>query len=103
MPHRIPRASAIASLCALACAAQAQPAQSARPDPLDAAASVPAMRHESALRTYKPSGETKPVRWQDANATVERIGGWRAYARDGAASASAPAASEPGVSPPHKH
>jgi hypothetical protein len=100
MPHRLSRASAIASLCTFACAAQAQPA---RPDPLDPAASVPSMRHESALRTYKPSGETKPVPWPDANANVERIGGWRAYARDAAAGAPAPAAAAPGAPPPHKH
>ena len=100
MPHRLSRASAIASLCVLACTAQAQPA---RPDPLDAAASVPSMRHESALRTYKSSDVTKPVPWPDANATVERIGGWRAYARDAAAGASAPAASGPAAPPPHKH
>ena len=104
MPHRFPRASAIASLCTLALVAQAQPKP---PDPLDAAASVPATRYASALRAYKPSGETQPVRWQDANATVERIGGWRAYAREAAAPASAPAsapaASEPGAPAPHKH
>lgn len=40
-------------------------AQSARPDPADAKAAVPALRYQSAFADYKP--------WQDA-----KLGDWRA-------------------------
>ena len=68
-------------LAALNAQAQA-PAKAARPDPLDAKASVPALRYASSLSTYRRGGDDQPVSWRDANDTVTRIGGWRAYARE---------------------
>lgn len=54
----------------------------ARPDPLDPAVPVPALSHSSAL-THAPSlTEVQVGSWRDANDTVNRIGGWRAYARE---------------------
>jgi hypothetical protein len=67
--------------------------------------------YRSALEGYQPFGDEKPVPWQQANDTVGRIGGWRAYANEAqglagragpaAAPASAPAASAPAAKDPH--
>jgi hypothetical protein len=94
--HPIIRAPWLAAigLC-LTATAQAQPASpAARPDPLDARASVPAALHDSVLQRYRGSGAVKVGNWKDANDTVTRIGGWRSYLREAAqpeAPASAPA------------
>lgn len=69
----------------------------AAPDPLDAKAAVPAPVHRSAFEAYRRHDDVKPVPWRQANDTVERIGGWRAYAREAAAPA-APA-SAPALAP----
>jgi hypothetical protein len=87
------RGFAPATLCASLLAAQAQTAPpTARPDPLDAQAPVPALVYRSSLVSSRPSGADKPVPWREANDTVARIGGWRAYAREAQAPASAPSA-----------
>ncbi|MCW5661894.1 MAG: hypothetical protein KIT60_29680 [Burkholderiaceae bacterium] len=84
------------------CAAMAQPARG-RADPLDAAAAVPPVRHESALKTYRRFDDAPPVSWRQANETVERIGGWRSYAREAsqppAATSAPPAAPAPRAEP----
>ena len=54
----------------------------ARPDPLDANAPVPPLSRQSSLSTPLPLGEAAVGSWRDANDTVNRIGGWRAYARE---------------------
>ena len=86
-----PMFSALLLLAALTAAAPC--AGQARPDPLDAAAKVPALQYKSSLDTFRPFGEDKPVPWKEANDTTARIGGWRSYAREArapAAAASAP-------------
>lgn len=89
----IPLSAAFALLLlAVAAAAQTPPA---RPDPLDPQAAVPALRHESAFRHYRRAGDDTRVDWKQANETVARIGGWRAYARAAAAPASAASAAAP--------
>lgn len=60
-------------------------------DPLDPKAAVPAVVHRSSLASYRSAGELRVGSWKDANEQVNRIGGWRAYAREAAAPA-APAA-----------
>lgn len=84
-----------AALLAAASLAQAQTAPpAARPDPADSSADVPAVVHRSAFATYRAAGEIEVGSWREANDTVARIGGWRAYAREAAqpdAPASAPA------------
>jgi hypothetical protein len=75
------------------------PAQTAppRPDPADAKAPVNALAYRSTLTTYRGHGApVPPLAWREANDAVERIGGWRAYARE-ASAAPAPAASAPGA------
>ena len=77
-----------AALWAAACTAAAQtPPPAPRPaDPLDAQASVPAPVYRSSLRDPRrppqPVDARPPIPWREANDTVARIGGWRAYARE---------------------
>ena len=103
------------ALCAaLAAQAQAQgtlpmasPASSSRPassgpaDPLNPQAQVPPAVYISPLAGYRRLSEDKPVPWKEANETVNRIGGWRAYARE----AQQPEAAAPArpASAPHRH
>ena len=54
----------------------------AHPDPLDPAAPVPALSHSSALTNAPSLTETQVGSWREANDTVNRIGGWRTYARE---------------------
>lgn len=85
-----------------------------RADPLDPQARVPAVTHTSPLARYRRLGNDKRIPWTEANETVNRIGGWRAYAReaqqpDPAASApaardtAAPKAAPSGVPPQGGH
>ena len=62
----------------------------ARPDPLDPAAPVPPLTHASALTAAPSLSETPVGSWREANDTVNRIGGWRAYAREAAAAVAPP-------------
>jgi hypothetical protein len=64
--------------------AQAVPRTAAHPDPLNALAVVPTVVHSSAFAAYRRQAEATPIAWKDANDTVTRIGGWRAYAREAA-------------------
>jgi hypothetical protein len=63
-------------------------------DPLDAKAAVPPAVHRSAIASTRRATEPSVGSWREANEAVNRIGGWRAYAREplpGDAAASAPA------------
>ena len=53
-------------------------------DPADGKASVPPVQYQSPFADYRPLGEDKNTAWKDANDTVGKIGGWRAYAREAA-------------------
>jgi len=68
-------------------------AQAPKADPTDAAAAVPPAAYRSSLGSYRRLADPPPADWKAANQTVERIGGWRAYARE--ANAPTPAASAP--------
>jgi len=61
--------------------AQADP-KAGKPDPSDPLAVVPATTYASPLARFRSAGEIKLGSWQEANETVTRIGGWRAYARE---------------------
>jgi len=92
------------ALLAAALTAHAQSAEpTARADPLDPNASVPAPSYESSFSTYRRLGDDPPVSWREANDTVTRIGGWRAYAREAQrpdpASAAQPAGAVPAAAP----
>ena len=56
----------------------------AGPDPADATAATPPTMYQSPFADYRPLGEDKNTPWRDANDTVGKIGGWRAYAREAA-------------------
>ena len=82
-----------ALLAALLLPAAALAQSAPRPDPLDAKAAVAPLVYRSAFGGYKALAEaTPPLSWRDANDAVERIGGWRAYAREANAPAAAPSA-----------
>lgn len=85
--------------CVSALAAGPQPAGRERPDPLDPAASAPRVSYESVFKDYRRFGETQRTPWKQANETVERIGGWRAYAREAQAPDAPAAANAPGPAP----
>lgn len=98
MPASIPAfAAAAAALTATLVAVAQTPATAprARPaDPADASIAVPAPAYRSAFAGYRRLADAPLVDWKAANDEVERIGGWRAYAREAAAPAPA-AASAP--------
>ncbi|MDP3083363.1 MAG: hypothetical protein Q8N44_06690 [Rubrivivax sp.] len=74
------------ALATLTCAgATAQVVKPTQADPLDPQASVPAAQHRSSLTSYRRHDETRLLPWREANDAVQRIGGWRAYAREAAA------------------
>ncbi|MCV2421621.1 hypothetical protein [Paucibacter sp. DJ2R-2] len=101
-------------LCALLCApltlalapaasASAQTPRSTSPspntslsaDPLDPSVPLPALRYRSALQSYRADPGTELGDWKASNERVQRIGGWRAYAREANASPANAAASAP--------
>jgi hypothetical protein len=89
---RFPWLAALALMSALPSAAQRLPA---RPEPADPKAVTAPLVYRSALGDYrKAAAESPPTAWRVANDAVERIGGWRAYAREAAAAPAA--ASAPG-------
>jgi hypothetical protein len=93
----------IALLAALLLPATVLAQSAPRPDPLDAKAATAPLVYRSPLASYKKLADEAPsVAWRDANDTVERIGGWRAYAREANAAASAPAPSSPPASAPER-
>ena len=86
-----------AAVCIVALsAAAAQPTPPARPDPLDPAAEVPRTVYRSPLPAGRPRVDRPVGGWREANDTVARIGGWRAYAREAAAPPPSDAASAAG-------
>lgn len=97
----LPAAFAVVASAPLA---QHRPGTDAMPDPLNAQAAIAPLVHQSTLANDRRLADPEPVAWSEANQTVGRIGGWRAYAREAAepaaperaaAPASAPAASMP--------
>ena len=53
-----------------------------RANPADPAASVPALAYVSPLARYRWWADDPSVDWREANDRVQRIGGWRTYARE---------------------
>ena len=86
-------------LTALAGATVTAAAQTARPDPSDARATVPPVAYTSPFSGYARVGDSKPLTWHEANDTVARIGGWRVYARE----AQAPEVATPTPAEANKH
>ena len=92
MSRPINRVLAHVALFAVAVSAAGQkPPRTARPDPLDVRAAVPAAVYEPTLARYRKFSDQPPVAWREANDTADAIGGWRTYAREAQGAASAPA------------
>jgi hypothetical protein len=89
--------AAALSCASLATLAQTAP-QRARPDPLDPAASVPALIYRSSLPLVREREADKAITWREANELVTRIGGWRSYAREAQAGSAPPASMSPAAS-----
>jgi hypothetical protein len=92
-----------AALAACAGTTGAQPSIATAPapaNPLDARAEVPTARLPSPLENYRrhTGVEIQPGTWRAANDNVNRIGGWRTYARE--AQATAPGAAAANAGPP---
>lgn len=78
-------------LAVMSAAAQDRAAVAAAPG------TAPVAGYRSAFEGYQRFDDEPLRSWQDSNATVGRIGGWRAYARQAQAPASQPAAAAKGA------
>ena len=65
-------------------------------DPADASAAVASTIYQSPFADYRVLGDDKHVGWRNANDTVGKIGGWRAYAREASDAAKASEAAKAG-------
>ena len=77
------------------------PARSERADPLDAQARVPDVAYVSSLASFRRLGDDPRTDWRQANEVVNRIGGWRAYAREASQPEPAPPSPPPAGAHPH--
>lgn len=59
----------------------AQGSISMTPPPVTA---IETLNYLSVFKNYQPYSEEEVTSWQKANATVEKIGGWKAYAKEAA-------------------
>lgn len=85
---------------AIACASLMLAGAAPAADPTDAAAAVPGAPYRSAFSAYKPDADTATAPWRDTNQRVRQRGGWRAYAREAAASDAAQAPTPASAPPP---
>ena len=75
--------SGLLTLAASAQAPAASPAVTTASAPVARTQAAPD-EYRSALEGYQPYTENKMVPWREANDTVGKIGGWRAYAKEAA-------------------
>lgn len=112
MPLRLPISwlCALPALAALTATAQVNtPPQAPVPTTAKASAVVPtaaaSLPYRSVFDSYQPFTDQKVLPWKETNATVEKIGGWRAYAKEAAEPAAAdrlaPASSTTPAANPH--
>jgi len=72
---------AVFALVALPAMAQVK-TPPALPAPTTAQAAPATLPYPSALQGYQPFADEKVRPWKESNTTVEKIGGWRAYAKE---------------------
>ncbi len=76
----------------------------------DSGGTAPRLSYQSVLSDYQGFNDQTLMPWRESNALVEKIGGWRVYAREASASPSAategaagqlssPAGAAPGATP----
>jgi hypothetical protein len=73
----LPWVAAMSSMAALTVSAQSAPQVPAAPTQAGQA-----QGYRSAFEEYQPFTDEKVLSWKQANDTVGRIGGWRAYAKE---------------------
>ena len=104
--HRRLMPACLPALLMAAAQASAQPPAPGA-DPLDPRAEVPSASHRSVLAGYRRHVDQPPASWKEVNETVNRIGGWRAYAREAqrpdAPAAAVPAPAQPATRGPVDH
>ncbi len=54
-----------------------------RPEPSKPDSLVPPTAYTSTFGKYRRMSDEAVVRWKDANDTVEKIGGWQVYLKEG--------------------
>ena len=83
-----PWAFVVSALLALPAVAQHHQHHQHHTPPASPAPATPAtpapLPYTSALQGYQPFADEKVRPWKESNATVEKIGGWRAYAKEAA-------------------
>ena len=82
-PARAAVPAAAAASAAKPAAPPASAAATVAPAPV-ARTPAPPGEYRSALEGYQPYSENQMVPWKEANDTVGKIGGWRAYAKEAA-------------------
>ncbi|MGJ7498557.1 hypothetical protein ACSFA8_26355 [Variovorax sp. RT4R15] len=86
MLHSLPARWLAVFPAVAALAAMAQPAPTTEPAAAASSAAPAAaptvLTYRSALEGYQPFTDEKPIPWKEANETVYRRGGWRAYAKE---------------------
>ncbi len=73
----------LSALAALSAGAQTV----STPAAAQTAGSTPTLPFHSAMEGYTPLADEKAIPWNEANETVYRRGGWRAYANEAAGTA----------------
>jgi hypothetical protein len=77
----LPCMAVLSTMAALTASAQSAP-QAATANQAAQASQAQAAPYRSAFESYQPFTDQKIVPWRQANDTVGKIGGWRAYARE---------------------
>lgn len=75
----LPWMAALSSMAALTVSAQSAPQAST---PASQAGPAQAAAYRSTLEGYQPFTDEKILPWKQANDTVGKTGGWRAYAKE---------------------
>jgi hypothetical protein len=75
----LPCMAVLSSMAALTAAAQSVPQAAAAANQVPQAQAVP---YRSTFESYQSFTDQKIVPWRQANDTVGKIGGWRAYAKE---------------------
>ena len=75
---------AACALLALPAMAQVKPAPSIATGASTGQGTPATLPYTSVFEGYQPFNDEKLKPWKESNATVEKIGGWRAYAREAA-------------------
>ena len=81
-------------VAAMALPALAVAQEKVLPDPADPNTNVPPVIYVSPLTQYQPFGDEQVNAWKAANDLVEKIGGWKAYAKE--SQEPAPTGEQPG-------